>query len=209
MFHDPKLKDSLLSAMSFELNAHACKLMLMVQFYSARGEKTLPVQYLKRLGFTRRQWELATKGSRQYDGRKLVDRTPAADGCEAAGIVSEVIHVCEKTGIPRTYYVIGPVDEAALAAIREQREQADFDVIEDSVPAPVEPDEVLEPSVKEGTSLPSESDFDRGYAAGLFAGYDRGVRDLEAVLEKPSGCNCRIDRLDRDPFYDDWLQGVC
>jgi len=179
VFHDKNLQTELMSALAFDLNAHACKLALLVQWYKARGERTLPVQYLKRLGFTRRQWELATKGSREYDGRKLVDSRPAKDGCEAIGLISEYKEICEETGRPKTYWVIGEVDEAALTAIREQRQQAAFDVIEDARPKEPDEKEPLEPSVKPNTAKSEESEYDRGYAHGQAHGYAEGVADTE------------------------------
>jgi len=179
VFHDKNLQTELMSALAFDLNAPACKLALLVQWYKARGERTLPVQYLKRLGFTRRQWELATKGSREYDGRKLVDPRPAKDGCEAIGLISEYKEICEETGRPKTYWVIGEIDEQALTAIREQRQQAAFDVIEDARPKEPEQNEPLEPSVKPNTAKSEESEYDRGYAHGQAHGYAEGVADTE------------------------------
>jgi len=186
MFHDTNLHKTNLVGLAFELNGPACKLALLVEFYRARGERTLPVQYLKRLGFTRRQWELATKGSRPYDGRKLIDPAPAKDGCEYLGLISEHTMLDEKTGVPKSYWVIGEVDQEALDAIREQREAAAFDVIEDPAPLTVDPDEKLEPSVRDGSSLSDEEAYDLGYAHGEAAGYSKGVRDLEAV--QSTGC---------------------
>lgn len=177
MFHDKNLQNEVMSAIAFNLNAHACKLALLVQWYKARGEKTLPVQYLKRLGFTRRQWELATKGSREYDGRKLVDPRPAKDGCEAIGLISEYKEVCSETGKPKTYWVIGEIDETALQAIRDHREQAAFDVIEDRRPEQPDESEPVEASVKPKTQTSDESEYDRGYAHGQAHGYAEGVAD--------------------------------
>ena len=187
MFHDRNLTDSPLINLAFDLNAHAVKLALLVEWYKRRGERTLPVQYLKRLGFTRRQWELATKGTRQYDGRKLSDPRPAKDGCEAIGLISEHIEICPETKRPKTYWVIGQIDGEALAAIRKQREEAAFDVIEDKAPEPAPESEPVEPSVKPATQTPDESAYDRGYADGEAHGYDKGVRDLEAALSS-TGC---------------------
>jgi len=187
MFHDRNLNDSPLLNLAFDLNAHAVKLALLVEWYRRRGERTLPVQYLKRLGFTRRQWELATKGSRQYDGRKLADPRPAKDGCEALGLISEHIEICPETRRPKTYWVIGKIDGEALEAIRALRVEDAFDVIEDKAPEPVAEKEPVEPSVKPATQTKDESDYDRGYADGEAHGYDKGVRDLEVALSS-AGC---------------------
>jgi len=214
MFHDRNLTDSPLINLAFDLNAHAVKLALLVEWYRRRGERTLPVQYLKRLGFTRRQWELATKGSRQYDGRKLADPRPAKDGCEALGLISEHIEICPETKRPKTYWVIGQIDGEALEAIRKQREEAAFDVIEDKAPETVQDGETVEPSVKPATQTQEESDYDRGYADGEAHGYDKGVRDLEAVLSS-TGCvkDADIDKEPRDasnthPVYETELREI-
>jgi len=174
------------------------RLALFVEYYSRRGFRVLPVTVLKRLGFTRRQWELATKGTRQYVDRKLVSSAPASDGLEATGLISEHTEQNPKTGIPATFWVIGAVDADALAAIRAERENLNFDVIEDRRPEPVPEGEPVEHSVNEATALPSELAYNRGYAHGHAAGYDLGVRDLEACFpDGLTGCvkdtSLRID----------------
>jgi len=183
MFHDRNLQDATFQSLAFQMNAQALRLALLVQWYKERGERTLPVQYLRRLAFTRRQWELATKGSRQYDGRKLLDKTPAKDGCEAFGIVTEHREKCPETGATKTYWVIGEVDSDALDAITQQRLETSFDVIEDRKPEIPSDDDVIEPSVKAGTQLQSESDYDKGYAHGEAVGYQRGVSDAGCVYD--------------------------
>ena len=188
MFHDRNLHAvSNLSALAFELNAQAVRLAAMVEWYKAAGYLTLPVSSLKRGFFSRRQWELATKGTRAYDGKKLLDPAPVKDGCEYLGLVSEHREVCPETGTPKTYWVIGEVNEAVLEAIRKERQEAAFDVIEDPKPQAPEGDEVVEPSVKVGGQLSNEAAYDEGYAHGEAAGYDRGVSDTRVALDA-TGC---------------------
>jgi len=181
MFHDKALHDSRFLSLAFDLNAHAVRLACLVEWYKARGERTLPVQYLKRIAFTRRQWELATKGSRKYSGHSLVDKAPAKDGCEAIGLISEYIDICPDTKKPRTYWVIGEIDADVIARIRREREEAAFDVIEDR--APNEPDEIerKETSAPSETRLSEEKAYEAGYADGERAGYDRRSREIEVT----------------------------
>jgi len=181
MFHDKALHDSRFYSLAFDLNAHAFRLAGLVEWYKARGERTLPVQYLKRMGFTRRQWELATKGSRKYSGRKLIDSAPAKDGCEAIGLVSEYIDICPETKRPRTYWVIGEIDADVIARIRREREEAAFDVIEDRAPDDSEEIERKETSAPSETRLSEEKAYQAGYADGERAGYDRRAREIEAT----------------------------
>lgn len=180
MFYDRKLHHNLLPSLAFELNHPACRLAMMVEWYRARGERTLPVQYLRDTMFTRREWELATKGTRKKtETKRLIDPAPAKDGCEAIGLISEYKEVCKETGRPKTYWVIGEVDEEALAKIREQRQAASFDVIEDPEPKEPKKEEATEPSVKPNTATSAETAYDRGYADGEANGYARGVDDTE------------------------------
>jgi len=185
MFHDKALHDTRFISMAFDLNAQAFRLAALVEWYKARGERTLPVQYLKRIAFTRRQWELATKGSRKYDGRKLVDSAPAKDGCEALGLVSEYVDICPETKTPRTYWVIGEIDASVIETIRRERLEAAYGVIEDDRP-PVDPEEVerAETAAPAGSVTTLEAEYDRGYAEGERAGYDR--RDREIAVS--TGC---------------------
>mgnify|MGYP000694381108 CR=1 FL=1 len=183
MFHDPNLENLAFDSLAFELNAHAFRLAGLTRWYKRRGERTLPVQAIKRLGFTRREWELATKGSRRYEraasgSRRLVDPAPARDGCEALGILSEYKETCPVSGHVKTYWVIGEVDAAAIAEIHRRREDEGFDVIEDPRPCPEAAHaEPVEPSVPDGVQTDAEREYDRGYAAGEAAGYERGVSD--------------------------------
>ena len=190
MFHDPNLEFSLSKSLAFDLNAPACKLMLLISHYRSQGERILPTSYLKRL-FKPRAWELATKGSRVYEktatgGRRLVcgvdadgnkvPPRPARDGCEAAGLISEHREL-DENGHVHTYWIIGEIDADVIAEIKRRRDDAAFDVLEDVAPSePVEP-EPVEDADAPSAVLPSEADFDRGYAAGEAAGYARGYSD--------------------------------
>ena len=187
MFHDRSLHtDSKLISLAFELNAQACRLASFVEYYRKQGNRTLPVQYLKRLAFTRRQWELATKGSRPYEGRKLIDPAPAKDGLEKTGLVSEYTEVDPKTNRPKTYWIIGEIDQEVIEAIRKERQDADFDVIEDRAPDADDIDaDTVEPSRTKGATLPTEDQYDLGYAEGEAAGYVKGVRDTGCVKDAP------------------------
>lgn len=196
MFHDTNLKDSAelvqLMDMAFDLNAYAVRLALLVQWAKRRGEITLPVQYLKRLGFTRRQWELATKGSREYDGCKLVDPRPAKDGLEATGMISEVTERMSD-GRKRTYWVIGKVDQAALEAIRHQREAAEFDVIEDRKDPEACRDGVDTPVIRNEPDREKEvrEAHEQGYALGWYERGEAARGDLDylrGVIVELTGC---------------------
>ena len=203
MFYDKSLHASQAVTLAFDLNAHACKLMLLVQWYRDRGERTLPVSYLKRLGFTRRQWELATKGTRKRDGRNIAEghEGPARDGLEYTGMISEYRHYCDKTKRPVTHWVIGDVTKEVIEAIRAEREAEQFSVIEDDYPHKPDADEPVEPSVKVGTQTDAEAAYDAGYADGEAAGYDKGVRDLEVALNVDApGCvkDAPLDNSSRD-----------
>lgn len=191
MFHDRKMNNATavntMAAAAFNLNADACRLMLLVEWYAARGERVLPVQYLKRGFFTRRQWELATKGARQRENGKLLggSESVAPDGCQFAGIVSQHTELNEQ-GRPQTFWIIGQVDADALAMVRREVEDRAFSVVEDVPPKECEEneEEPVEPSVKVGTQTGDEIAYARGYRDGELHGYDKGVRDLEAV----TGC---------------------
>lgn len=185
MFHDRQIHSTAsvdpVKALVFDLNNDAFKLAGLIEFYKDRGERILPVQYLKRIAFTRREWELATKGRRKYEGRKLVDRAPARDGCEFYGLITEHVEVCPKDKRPKTYWVIGDLDQAALDIIKARQAEDAFDVIEDPQPSQeTEEDRSTEPSVPAGTSVPGEAEVERAWNEGHSVGYDKGFADGSA-----------------------------
>ena len=186
MFHDTKLHHTNMIAMAFELNAQAFRLMAFVQWYSDRGEKTLPVQYLRRAYFTRRQWELATKGTREYEGRKLADPDSLGkDGLQSTGAISEHREYDPETKRTRTYWVIGAVNDEVLNELRERREDAGFDVIEDPKPTP-ENTEVPDKEETDRTSTTDEKEYAKGYRHGVAHGYGEGFKDGE--IAGKAGC---------------------
>mgnify|MGYP000193082751 CR=1 FL=1 len=138
MFHDRTIHEIAEHQLAFILNADACKLLAIIKFYQWQGAKTVNVEYLKRLGFTRRQWELATKGTRAMDGRKLIDKAPAKDGLEFYGIINTVTEMADQISAtgkmvrrPITTYFIGEITSDKLNEARQIRQELQEEVLED------------------------------------------------------------------------------
>ena len=124
MFHDKTLHKPHTSAMDFalvyKLNHYAAALLWRVRDAERMGHQILNREWLGSQ-FNKRQWTLATKGSRPMDGRKVLDKTAAPDGLEFYGII-----VCHKDrdheGRTKTVWLIGSV---AAEEIQEKLEQRD------------------------------------------------------------------------------------
>lgn len=182
--------------LAFQLNAQAIRLALLVRYYEKLGEDTIPVQYLRRCYFTRREWELATKGTRKYDGRRLADPDELGkDGCESLGIIKEIRLYDSDTKKSKTVWVIGDVDAEKLERLRKERLQ-DFEVIEDPKTDIV--DEKASVEKKRSTKASNEVGYDEGYLDGerhgYAQGYENGVMEgREAVLLSLEGVRCVND----------------
>lgn len=184
MFHDRQFQNDAKVAqwhtMAWNLNPYAVRLALLVDWHRSQGYKHIPVQAVKRLGFTRRHWELATKGTRAREGRTLIDPAPAKDGLEYTGQISEATIICEETGRPKTFWLIGEIDAAKLEYLRELSREDHAQVIEDPKPEPADSEEIAQKS-NDPKADPGETEYERGYCDGEAHGYDKGWRDAKAT----------------------------
>lgn len=203
MFHDPKFYHAPASPveksafqLGWSLNPHACKLLLMLQHFRNVDQKVIPVAYLKRCGFTRRGWELATKGTRERVGNKLVSDACQKDGLQFHGLISEIL-ICEPGQKPQTFWVLGDLTQEA----REQASDAYWEAVDakktqktDKVDAETgEPDEALQaPSM-----LVDEAETE------IEAAYNQGRADQRPRSEA-SGAASLMARINQqiwdDPF---------
>jgi len=127
MFHDRKLQSQTEALAEDQLfwtvNADAAKLLGMLRYYRKTGQTILPVNHLKRMGFTRRRWELATKGTRERVGSKLVDEKPAKDGLEYYGLTSEVT-LAQDGAAPKTFWIMGSPSIEAIEECSQELDEA-------------------------------------------------------------------------------------
>lgn len=183
MFHDKSLHNQFNEDQLFwTVNSDAAKLLGMLRYYRKMGQTVLPVAHLKRMGFTRRKWELATKGTRERNGSKLADPTgaPAKDGLEYHGVLSEVT-IAQEGSAPKTYWVIGTpsveaieecsalLDEAIERANREKHKELQSDNI-DADPK-TERDELQQPVIM------AENEKEQKRQEELNDAYDQGAAE--------------------------------
>lgn len=200
MFHDKNLHHDHQIAefqrcmdASFELCSEAVHLMMLVQWFKRRGEKTLPVEHIKRMcGWKRTGWRNATKG-RAKPGSEI--RT---GGLEATGLITEVRQFCKEKGHPVTVWVIGEISAEVLNDLREEREQRVTegpDVIED------------EPEPAEGKTVQTEITYEQLQAAKkrqYALGYQRGVMDTAITYETAMHRECQnLTSLVLEPMGDE------
>ena len=188
MLHDTKFKSAQVNAMDmaliYKLNHYAAALLWRVRDAERMGHAILNREWLG-TQFNKRQWTLATKGTRPMDGRRVIDKAPAPDGLEFYGvIVSEQSR--DRDGRTKTVWLIGSVAAEQLEEKLRERDEylsADTvdDVIEDDSNDETQDDDGLE------SQQPSEtvrSAFKRGVQHGKIIQQARNVETERLVLNE-------------------------
>lgn len=208
MLHDRQFKSAQVNAMDmaliYRLNHYAAALLWRVRDAERMGHAILNREWLG-TQFNKRQWTLATKGTRPMDGRKVIDKAPAPDGLEFYGvIVSEQSR--DREGRTKTVWLIGSVAAEQLEEKLRERDEylsADTvdDVIEDDSNGETEDDNGLE------SQQPSEtvrSAFKRGVQHGKIIQQARSVENEIQLTEE----SMQLGKLYSDREWLETLSGT-
>lgn len=189
MFHDRKLQAQYTNAMDmalvYKLNHYAASLLWRVRDAERMGHKILNREWLG-TQYNKRQWTLATKGTRPMNGRVVVDKAPAPDGLEFYGVIATE-QTRDREGRTKTVWLIGSVAAEHIEEKLRERdeylaEQPDETVIDcendaDETTAPIGAEQ---PVITE----PAREAFKRGVVHGRRREQAATVRNDREIAEK-------------------------
>jgi len=188
MFHDKTLHKPHTSAMDYalvyKLNHYAAALLWRVRDAERMGHQILNREWLGSQ-FNKRQWTLATKGSRPMDGRKVLDKAAAPDGLEFYGII-----VCHKDrdheGRTKTVWLIGSVASEEMKEKLAERDEYLANQTDDAV-IDAENDADAEPqggAPDQNISETARETFKRGVVHGRRRQQAENIRAEQEIAEK-------------------------